>query len=604
MMPMSEFLSDASSAAPRHEAVPGKSSATTRDALARRVLFAIDDHRWISAENASDLRIRPEGAPFQIVWLKGHGRFKSRMGGRFTSLRPGTIWTSAKSAESARLHLEVDARSEDTPEPAGLVLSFAAPLAADYANYLARQFGSLAHLPANSRAMRAMHALSKALVEKEGPEAISRRVFNWFAALHETLEERRMHLHELLSGKTDRLPDIFETHGHTIKGLAEYLACSPAWLRQRLARSWKQPAGDLLKVLRREHAWKLLADPSLGIGEVARRCGFADVSSFASSFKRETGLTPSRARRMAPERKGEPVAIPQPTIRKTVPGDPPPSERTYSPAAVWGGAFFQFDGGVSALAYDTPFDLALNTITNTVHWVLTLEGEAVFEAGNHVLRVVPGMVVVYPQPMNGRWLTPHGGRRPWKRLWLSVRCQWGIEALLALGAAHGWAAMVPLDSMPVKLARKSAALWHAHRNEPSIACSRAGFEWLQSWWELLCSGKVTEIPGADRAALPDLRGLLSKSFFRQIKTIGEFARQLGYSRRHATRKLRTQWDDGTPAQVIRRQRLAQAALDLRHTRLSVEEIARKAQYASRGAFIPAFKREFNMTPLAYRLAGM
>ncbi|MDR1281922.1 MAG: helix-turn-helix transcriptional regulator [Opitutaceae bacterium] len=92
------------------------------------------------------------------------------------------------------------------------------------------------------------------------------------------------------------------------------------------------------------------------------------------------------------------------------------------------------------------------------------------------------------------------------------------------------------------------------------------------------------------------------SFFRRIKTISGYAKQIGYSRSHTVRKLNGQWKGGTPAQIIRRQRLAQAALDLRRTRMSVTEIARRSQFASAGSFIPAFRREFGMTPLAYRQA--
>jgi AraC-like DNA-binding protein len=543
--------------------------------------------------------------PLQLVWLKGQARLEKQAGGKPTRLEPGTVLTFTRPGPPLRLHPQ-PGNDRNTTDRCGLVFTFTAPLAADYAGYLAEQFAPCTRIPARAAAIRAALALAKALDAKQPREILSRRIFDWFAALHSLLQRRRIHLDELLSGQTDCLPAIFEEHGHTLKGLAEFLGCSPNWLRQRLQRAWKRPAQDVLHELRRRHAWCLLATPSLSIGDVARRCGFSDTSSFASTFKKETGLTPTQARETTRTGMRLPPFPRLPASNPPPPVSPKrhPADGSYSPVAVWGEAFFQFDGGVSGLVYESPFDLALNTVTNAVYWVVTLEGEAVFEAGTCRLPVKPGMVVVYPQPMNGRWITPGGAKRPWKRLWINARCKWGIDALLRTGEAHGWAAMLPMDSEPVMLATKWVDYWHTRRTTPSLVASRAGFEWLQSWWRLLCSGQVKPVVGENHAALPNLRHLLSKSFFRQIKTITEYARQLGYSRRHAIRKLRTQWDDATPARVIRRQRLAQAKLDLLHTRLSVGDIARKSLFASPGSFIPAFKKEFGMTPLAWRLARL
>jgi AraC-like DNA-binding protein len=613
------------------------------DQVANRVLFSMKDFRWIgrkkepasatpestvlhpasvcSRNGCREGRLEIEGgASLQIVWLAGQAKLETAGGDGQVRLEPGTVWTSAKPCGPSLIHFgpgKHQRRSAGRGPALGLKFTFAAPLAEEYAHWLARHFGQFVQLQPGSDALRAAQALALALETDKPRETVSRRVFAWLAALHRALDERRLYLQDLLDGKTGLLPTIFAEHGHSIKTLAGYLGCSPAYLGRQLQRAWQRPARDVLHALRRQHAQHLLTSTSSGIGEVARRCGFYTTSSFATTFKRETGLTPTQARHM-PSRI-DPHSFHRPPAGNTgerasaassppPPSPPPPLRRPggqATPVAVWGDAFFQFDGGVSDMVYDTPFSLAMNAITNAVHWVVTLEGSAVFEAAGRSLQVTPGMVVIYPQPMNGQWTMPAGNGRVWKRIWLNVRCKWGIEAMLALGAAHGWTGMLPLNAPPVRLAREWVDHWHTHRNEPSVIASQAGFCWLQSWWELLRSGRMKRVTGPDgQAALPDLRQLLSKSFFRQIKTITDYAGQLGYSRRHTIRKLRAQWEDGTPAQIIRRQRLTQAALDLRHTRLSVGEIARKSQYSSTGSFIPAFRKEFGMTPLAWRLARL
>lgn len=50
---------------------------------------------------------------------------------------------------------------------------------------------------------------------------------------------------------------------------------------------------------REQRARALLADPSLPLGEVAYRLGFADLATFGRAFKRWTGMSPGRARSAA-----------------------------------------------------------------------------------------------------------------------------------------------------------------------------------------------------------------------------------------------------------------------------------------------------------------
>jgi AraC-like DNA-binding protein len=56
---------------------------------------------------------------------------------------------------------------------------------------------------------------------------------------------------------------------------------------------------SILRGLREDLARRYLADPGIGLGEVAFLVGYADVSAFSHAFKRWTGTQPGALRRAA-----------------------------------------------------------------------------------------------------------------------------------------------------------------------------------------------------------------------------------------------------------------------------------------------------------------
>lgn len=527
------------------------------------------------------------GRPRQIVWLRGSARVETR-GGGVVHLRAGTVWTSGASEAVTLIRTSVSA--------SGIEISFpGVGLSRDYAVFIGQHFGPVVELSTDAVTLQRARRL---LEEEADAERRSRRIFAWFSALHAALERRRVQLTDLLRAP-DELPlEECARHGCSVKSLAAHLGCTPAFLAGRLRRVWREPAGEGLRRLRHRHALRLLADSALPMTEIALRCGFSGAASFCTAFKRVEGMTPMAARASfanpATRKRAVTESIVSSPVLKSEAGRGP-WRWDHTPVTVWEPPYFQLDGGEVDWAYESPYELALNGITDAVHWIYTLEGEAVFSVGETDIRVKPGMLIVYPKPLNARWTTPGG--RPWRRVWVNARGPWAKEALKELGQAHGWAATLPVSSRPVRLAREWVRYWNEHRSEPSLEVSRSAYEWLLSWWRLLADGRVVKpLP------LPDLGKVHSRSFFRQIKSITRYAEQVGYSRSHLSRKLGEQWAGGTPAQIVRRQRLAQAALELRQTRLSIADIARRAQFASSGSFIPAFRREFGTTPLAYRFS--
>ena len=69
------------------------------------------------------------------------------------------------------------------------------------------------------------------------------------------------------------------------------------WHRSKLLNRYQeQNFYDILNSLRIEHAKKLLADPSLRIGDIGETVGYSDTGHFARVFKKLTGLSANEYR--------------------------------------------------------------------------------------------------------------------------------------------------------------------------------------------------------------------------------------------------------------------------------------------------------------------
>jgi len=548
------------------------------DKVFARVFFSIEEARPIvvrGGKHRTGTRLDATLDERQVVWMSGRALAETTTGR--TELEAGTVWVPGSGG--ARLLLV------SGQEATGVEFRYAGSLAIDYARFISGRYGTCTLLGLGSASFRAAKALGRA--DLSCRVEMAELVFEWFSSQHAALENQRMQLDDVVEGRLESLERDAAEHGYSLKGLARRSRCTPEYLAGRIRRKWRRPASEMLREWRARFVERLVAHSDISLAEAAERSGYASLSSFLTAFKRIHGVTPSVARRGAAL-----VRDVQGAMFLTEERAEPFAGQDVLPVAVWGGPYFQFDGGEISDGYLASFDLAMNALTDSVNWVYTLEGEAVFEVGGECLQVQPGMLVVYPQPMNGYWRTPGG--RPWRRVWIKARGPWATGAMLNMAGATGWAGWLERDAAPVVMARRWVRYWNACRGEPSLSSSRRAHLWLLAWWRCLRAGEVSLVP------LLDLRRFHSRSFFGRIKTVGAYAKEIGYSRSYISRRLSKQWLGGTPAQIMRRQRLAQAAQDLRQTDLSVAEIAKRACFASSSTFIPAFRREFECTPLTYR----
>lgn len=103
-----------------------------------------------------------------------------------------------------------------------------------------------------------------------------------------------------IAGRLATAVDMALARGERVEreALARALGMSGRTLARRLAEE-RQRFSDVVDAVRRLAAERLLAQPSLDVGEVAGRLGFADPAAFGKAFRRWHGVSPTayRARR-------------------------------------------------------------------------------------------------------------------------------------------------------------------------------------------------------------------------------------------------------------------------------------------------------------------
>ncbi|MEW2576864.1 AraC family transcriptional regulator [Streptomyces syringium] len=80
---------------------------------------------------------------------------------------------------------------------------------------------------------------------------------------------------------------------------AARLGVSVGYLNEAVKRTTGRTPGELVRAARTLEAKRLLTGSDLGVGQVARRVGFADPAYFCRFFRRETGVSPGEFRRTA-----------------------------------------------------------------------------------------------------------------------------------------------------------------------------------------------------------------------------------------------------------------------------------------------------------------
>jgi len=84
-----------------------------------------------------------------------------------------------------------------------------------------------------------------------------------------------------------------------LSALAAVAGVHPVHLSREFHRHYGTTIGEFVRTRRVEHASELLAKSHLSLAEIASACGFSDQSHFCALFKKHSGMTPARFRKLS-----------------------------------------------------------------------------------------------------------------------------------------------------------------------------------------------------------------------------------------------------------------------------------------------------------------
>lgn len=84
-----------------------------------------------------------------------------------------------------------------------------------------------------------------------------------------------------------------------LSALAAIAGVHPVHLSREFHKHYGMTIGEYIRTRRVEHASELLSKSHLSLAEIASACGFSDQSHFCALFKKHSGMTPAKFRRLS-----------------------------------------------------------------------------------------------------------------------------------------------------------------------------------------------------------------------------------------------------------------------------------------------------------------
>lgn len=426
--------------------------------------------------------------------------------------------------------------------------------------------------------------------------------FDWMTLVHETLEAERVPLNQLfrLDAKDERALAPFTRY--TLAEIASALGFSPGRLSGKLQARWGEKPQHVFARARMALAAKLLEEGEAPLPEIASQCGYRSHRAFDKAFLRHHGQRADdyrEARRLcasstqvfanetADAQLKSPLARMDPFSDSIAVSNRPKMDE-------WDGPYFRIIccGLVERLP-QSPRVLAHSTI-NSRHLclLLSLEGQAIFHLQGKHITLRPGMLLAYPNPISATITESTEG---WRHFFINLEGPFA-QGFFNYVLARGGALIELSDFSPLlPLAQEVSERVNRGEQRTALEWSRLAFRILIAW------ALATEAKGTRLHPVPlELWRLAPDPAQAPLRSVTEYAAKLGYSRQHTTRMLKAQWGTGCPARTILFARLDRAAAQLRNTNQPVQRIAAQHGFGSPSGFIRAFKRVFQLTPLAYR----
>ncbi len=139
------------------------------------------------------------------------------------------------------------------------------------------------------------------LGQRQYAEALSIAMAHELLRLNSGAVPARQHLRGGLAGwQEKRVAQYIEDHlldDVSLATLADVVKLSPYHFVRAFKQSFGLPPHRYLNSLRMERGKSLLANPAMSVTQVGFNLGFSETSSFTTTFRKHTGLTPTAYRR-------------------------------------------------------------------------------------------------------------------------------------------------------------------------------------------------------------------------------------------------------------------------------------------------------------------
>lgn len=225
----------------------------------------------------------------------------------------------------------------------------------------------------------------------------------------------------------------------------------------------------------------------------------------------------------------------------------------------------------------------------------TLYGEGAFESDRAAYRIGEGRAFLAEIPGDHRYYFPKGGSG-WGFLFALIRPALILPHWEEAKRRLGEAPYLPRTSRPVRILEHIWEEANAGRiTEPYTASSHV-FHFVSE----LC--RFAAAPNGDRQEWPpkvrDAAAFIEARYDKMI-SLDQLADSLAVSKYHLLRTF-TAAVGASPNDYLNRIRIEQAMRLLRHTDLSVEQIAERVGYSGGSYFIKVFRKMTGLTPGSFR----
>ncbi|WOO41547.1 AraC family transcriptional regulator [Rubellicoccus peritrichatus] len=260
-----------------------------------------------------------------------------------------------------------------------------------------------------------------------------------------------------------------------------------------------------------------------------------------------------------------------------------PIEPSEGPYFQLSGAAYWIDDGVGVYG-----SYIYNALEPAVHWIYTLEGNALLETNNGTHLLQPGHSLAFTVPCQAKIIRAEP-EMLWKHLVFYFHGEWAIDFFDSSIREYGnYHALDPNGAVIREAINLIDELVAGHLTNQHMISAK-GYSWSIKWHEGLSS--IFDEHAAEKKHLISSSPLLGSG----QKSVNELAQSLGYSERHISRMLKKMWNK-TPGKILKNNRLEKAKRLLGQPGLQVSEIAKQVGYKNSSSFIRAFKRAYGKTP--------